>query len=113
MKTLFGILLAVLPVLLSGCDGSNQNGGLGRPPIGYDAAKIYDYDLLKCYCCSGYMITIKGKNYKFADEDVSGSNPLNVMDTKYPMDVYLKWSVKPGDCPDRIVVEKLQIVKGR
>lgn len=113
MKSFLKIVLLAVPLLLSGCDWFDDDGGIGvpRPPKGFDAGQIYDYDLTKCGCCGGYMIRINHNEYKFFNEDVSGSNPLNAIDIKYPLNVYLKWSMKPGDCSKagRIVVHELRI----
>lgn len=100
MKTFIKVLLISVPVLLFGCDKDED-------PL--DAGEIYGYDINKCACCGGYMIKIKNQEYKFFDEDVQGDNPLHLVDIRYPAFVRLKWSVKPGDCADRIVVHELQL----
>ena len=104
MKTFIKILLMSIPVLLFGCDKDDENGTIG---------KINDYDATKCACCGGYLIEIGDENYIFSDDDVAGNNPLNAIDIQFPLYVRLKWSVKPGDCADRIVVQELRLTTKR
>ena len=114
MKTLLKILLVSIPVLMSCCDGCDDDSDhIAPPPKGFSVGKIYGYDMTDCGCCGGYIVKIKNRDYKFFDDDVSGSNPLTGMDIQYPLYVYLKWTIKSEECQDRILVQELQLATVR
>lgn len=96
MKSVIRIL--ALSMLLAGCSSDDA----------MDRGVIHGYDMTYCACCGGYVIEIEGNTFKFFDEDISGNNPLLGADDKFPIEVYIDWKKKTGDCPNRINVLKVK-----
>jgi hypothetical protein len=103
MKNLLKVLLIVIPALLLACDGNDNNQ--------FSHGKIVGYDLTLCACCGGYVIEIDGETYRFFDEDIQGTNPLDAWTMNYPVYVLIEWSPKTGACDQRINVQKVMTTR--
>lgn len=111
MKNLLRIVILCIPVLLAGCDWFEEDDDtrVDPAPEGFSIGIIYDYDATKCACCGGYIIGIENNKYKFFNEGVEGGGILNVIDAKFPLYVYVKWTHETGDCSNRIIVHELRL----
>jgi len=75
-------------------------------------AIITGFDLRKCACCGGLMITFNGETTPNAgDFKLISNNPADLgisANDKFPMHVYVEWKPGTSDYCDHIIITKFE-----